>query len=323
MNMLRIIVLSSGIALCASSSIAQTDSIQPIAALCENPVSDLIAEQIEDQPEGLAPGVAAEDESAVLGVAPSPQPKDKSSQFYKLSYWDIPVFTANGAWTLYTFSKIYYKDRSPEADVLALDRNNVNGFDRWAAGKQNKQLARVSDYLFYGSMPLPIFLMADKKIRKDGLKIGFLYLEAMAITGTFYGSSPYFVDRYRPEIYKTDLTMEERTNVNGRNSFIAGHVATVATSTFFCAQVYADYHPESNFKYVLYGAAALATGVIGYLRIQSGKHFPTDVILGTAVGTLSGILVPYFHRNKSYEKQAWRLTPYIGDGYGLCFTYKL
>jgi len=111
---------------------------------------------------------------------------------------------------------------------------------------------------------------------------------------------------------------------NYKNAFFAGHVAVVATSTFFMAKVYNDYHPDSKFKYVLWGGAVLATGTMGYLRHIAGKHFPTDILVGTAVGTLSGILVPGLHKNKNNEDRAWRLSPAIGNGYsGLTFNYTI
>jgi membrane-associated phospholipid phosphatase len=239
---------------------------------------------------------------------------------------DIPVTAVGAAWTLYAFTKIYSKEETPAADILALNKDNINGFDRWAAGKSNPTASENSDYIFYGSMPLPIVLLLDKKIRKDAPKIGFLYLEAMAITGIFYTGSVYLTDRYRPETYNTSLPLSDRMNGNNRNSFIAGHPALVATSTFFCAKVYSDYHPESPWRWVFYGGAAAATGATAYLRHIAGKHFPTDLIIGTTIGTLSGILVPHLHKNKNYAKQAWNISPYMnyrGEGLGLSFTYRL
>ena len=182
---------------------------------------------------------------------------------------------------------------------------------------------RISYYPFYAVMPLPLILLFDKKVRKDAGSVGLLYLEAFAYTGVIYGSSVYFVDRYRPDVYNTSLDMSYRTNGNYRNSFFAGHVAVVATSTFFIAKIFDDYHPESNWKWAVYGGAAAATIGMGYMRLEAGKHFLSDVVLGAAVGTLSGILTPALHKNKA-KKQAWSLQPSVMEkGAGFSFTYKL
>ncbi|RYZ21993.1 MAG: phosphatase PAP2 family protein, partial [Sphingobacteriales bacterium] len=236
---------------------------------------------------------------------------------------DGPVTGVGAAWSLYAFTRIYNKDTSTLAEIAALNKDDINGFDRWAAGMYDPDAAKTSDYLFYGSMPLPILLLIDKNIRKDAPAVGFLYLESMAITGLLYTGSTFLTNRYRPESYTTELPMAEKVDGGYRNSFFAGHVALVATSTFFCAKVYSDYHPDSKLKYALWGGAIAATGATAYLRHKAGKHFPTDIIVGTAVGTLSGILVPHLHKRKPGSEQAWMLSPTIGNGYGLAFTYNI
>jgi membrane-associated phospholipid phosphatase len=188
----------------------------------------------------------------------------------------------------------------------------------------NKKAAAYSDNFFYGSMPLPVLLMLDKKIRRDAGKIAFLYLEAFAITGVFYTGSVYFVDRYRPEAYvdTNKIPVNELTSGNYKDAFIGGHPAVVATATFFTAKVFADYNPQSNWRYAFYGAAIAATGTTAYLRHLAGKHFPSDLVLGTTVGVLSGILVPHFHKNKKLKDNKIGLAPYInGDARGLTLYY--
>ena len=215
-----------------------------------------------------------------------------------------------------------------EAELSRLDKKNINGFDRWAADVYHDNAAKHSDIFFYAAMPLPLVLLIDKEIRKDALKVGFLYLEAMSVTGLFYTGSAYIWDRYRPLTYyrpenpSEELLSDQRSG-NARNSFLAGHPALVATSSFFVASVYADYHPESSFKYVLYGAAAAVTGGTAYLRHRAGKHFPSDLIVGTAMGTLSGLLVPRVHKNKNYANSKLRIMPYTGESHGLHMVYKL
>jgi membrane-associated phospholipid phosphatase len=117
--------------------------------------------------------------------------------------------------------------------------------------------------------------------------------------------------------------MEERTGGGAKNAFFAGHVALVGTSTFFAAKVFSDYHPDSKLKYLFYGGAIVATGATGYLRHRGGKHFPSDIIIGTTVGTLSGILIPHFHKNKIFKDPNLSIVPFTGKSHGLYLTYKL
>src|SRR5688500_970429 len=127
--------------------------------------------------------------------------------------------------------------------------------------------------------------MRDKEIRKDGLKIALLYLESMSVTGLLYTSAVYFADRYRPYAYNPNVPMSERTRGGAKNSFFAGHVALVGTSTFFIAKILNDYHPDWKAKWLPFTLAGAATATTGYLRYRGGQHFLSDILLGTAVGT--------------------------------------
>jgi membrane-associated phospholipid phosphatase len=234
---------------------------------------------------------------------------------------DIPITVVGMGWSFYAFPKIYDKSETPVQAIEALNVNNINGLDRWAAGMNNDQADKTSDFFLYGSIPVPLILLADKDIRKDAGKIGFMYLEALSVTGLFYTGSAYFVDRFRPYVYNTSLPMSERTSGNGRNSFLGGHPALVATATFFTAKVFNDYHPDSKLKWVFWGGAIAATGTTIYLRHIAGRHFPTDLFTGTTLGVLSGILVPAFHKNKSYNRHL-TLLPFTGSAHGLAAIYR-
>ncbi len=257
-------------------------------------------------------------------VSPVPQNDSEKPEVYKLNLAvDIPIIAVAGGWSGFAFTKIYSKDRSTEEEISNLDKADIPKIDRWVAGNSNEKAEKASDYLFYGSIPYVFTLFLDREIRRDGLKVGLLYLEAMSITGLFYTGTVYLVDRYRPETYNTDLPVGERTSGNYKDSFMAGHPALVATSTFFAASVYDHYHPESNFKYAVYGVAVAATGATAYLRLIAGKHFPTDLATGVAIGTLSGLLVPRFHRINSDKEQKLGIYPFgNGEINGLTAIYK-
>ena len=236
---------------------------------------------------------------------------------------DIPLTAVTAGATLYGFSVIYGKEDTPLESIKGLRKENLNGFDRWAAGLHSEKAASVSDLLFYGAMPYPLLLLADKAIRHDAPKIAFLYLQAMSMTGILYTGVPALIDRYRPLTYSDEVSLEQRRSGNNRNSFFAGHVALVGTSTFLAAKVFSDYHPDSKLKYVFWGVAAAATGTTAYLRHRAGKHFPTDILAGTAVGALSGILVPHFHKVKLIKNENLSVLPYSGRSHGVAMVYKL
>src|SRR5688572_18095828 len=69
------------------------------------------------------------DSVAINRPAPS-----KKEPIYKLKpAIDIPLTAIAGSWSYYALNKIYKKDSSSLEQILALNKQDINGFDRWAA----------------------------------------------------------------------------------------------------------------------------------------------------------------------------------------------
>lgn len=233
---------------------------------------------------------------------------------------DWAIILPSSAWAGYAFSQIYKKPDIDSATLAGLTKENIPAFDRWAV-RHSDAADAASNIPFYASIPYPLVLLADKDIRHDAGRVYGLYWEAMAITGLLYTSGDYFIDRYRPETYDESKPFNERLSGNEKNAFFAGHPALVSTATFFTASIYDMYHPTSAKKWIFYGIAAVATGTTVYLRHVAGKHFPSDLLVGTTIGVASGMLVPRLHRNRREKKHAWMITPALGEGYGVAATW--
>src|SRR5215510_12633007 len=189
----------------------------------------------------------ADSTSVIISKDVSNDDKPVKTKVYRLKPGiDIPILLVGTGWSGYAFTKIYSKEPSTVEQIEALDRNDISRFNRSAIDHFSQKAKDVGDAFFYGSMPLPLLLMIDKKIRHDAGKVGFLFFQTMSVTGLLYTGSVYFHDKYRPYAYNTDVPMDYRQRGGAKNSFYAGHVALVATSTFFMAKVYSDYHPNSG-----------------------------------------------------------------------------
>lgn len=276
----------------------------------------------------LAHGQNESDNTLAVDTLPALSPVDKGlfkQRTYKLEpAIDIPLTAIGTGWSLYAFSKIYSKDKTPEEFILNLNKRNIPSFDRQGAEVYHPKADKTGDRLFYGSMPLPLVLMLDKKVRKDGFKVALLYLESMSVTGLLYTGSVYLNDRYRPYAYNPDVPMAKRTRGGAKNSFFAGHVALVGTSTFFIAKILNDYHPDSKLKWLPFALAGVATGTTGLMRYRGGQHFLSDILVGTVVGTLSGILVPHAHKNKAITNRKLSFTAsFLGETPQFGIVYKI
>ncbi|MDX5346324.1 MAG: phosphatase PAP2 family protein [Hymenobacteraceae bacterium] len=212
-----------------------------------------------------------------------------------------------------------------DADIEAA-RQDVNSFDRFAAGNYSLSAKKISDYPFYGSFGLPLLLLFDKDISQNAGQTGVLYLETMALTGAIFTMTVAHVERKRPLVYNNDPDNEERTKKHAQNSFFAGHTAAAASATFFAAKVFHDYNPDSPARLWVWTGAALVPAAVGYLRLEAGKHFLSDNLLGYALGAGAGILVPQLH--KVTDRTGLSITPVrtrdlIGNDFdGIALTYK-
>ena len=223
---------------------------------------------------------------------------------------------------------ILHKKDLTDAELQGLNRNEyVNGIDHWALEQdpsKRSMFEKDADYTSEFIYTLPFLLAFDNRVRRDWIDLLFLYLETQSVAFSVYNLSfmgPTFQDKYRPIAYYDELPFDQRRSGNNRNSFYSGHVASSATATFFMTKVYSDFHPELGWKkYLLYTAAAVPPLVVGYLRVKSLDHFPSDVGVGLMVGALCGILVPEMHRNKDKAVSVGTFSSPQG-GSGICVQW--
>ncbi len=235
---------------------------------------------------------------------------------------DIPIVIAGSAFSIFGLSKIYNKDPSTPEQVNSLKISDINSFDRMAVYSFSNTPYQISNAEFYASIPLPfIVFLFNQDTRQEYGKLSFLYWEILSVTGIFGVGGPYFIDRYRPYVYKQETAMDIRLDGVAKNSAFSGHTEIVAASVFFIAKVYSDYYPER--KFIMFSLASVATGAMGYMRIVAGGHFISDVFIGAAIGTLSGILVPHFHKNKSRDSSLGFVPYSNSNSRGFILTYQI
>jgi membrane-associated phospholipid phosphatase len=183
----------------------------------------------------------------------------------------------------------------PNATFGSYRKQDIWRPDRGFVCPINHRAAAASDVFMFTSLGAPALLLIDKKIRRDK-SFYIMWAEVMVLNAGFTQITKALVDRPRPYAYTTNSDPQTVTGKEPLRSFFSGHTSYTAASLFFIAKVYHDYHPHSPWRYVLWGNAAVTPAVTGFLRVRAGKHFPTDVAVGYAVGAATGILVPYVHQ---------------------------
>lgn len=194
---------------------------------------------------------------------------------------------------------VQHKRTATDADLAALDRANIPAIDRFSAGRFSERAQRVSDGVCYGTLALvPALLAFQPNVHGRYGQVAGLYLETMSSTAALFTLTVGTVYRYRPYLYGPEGG-ELRHGPVATDAFFGGHTAHTATATFFAAQVFHDFNPGSKAQPYVWGVAAAVPAVVAYFRVQAGKHFLSDNLVGYVVGATVGIMVPRLHRNNT------------------------
>lgn len=239
----------------------------------------------------------------LIGVNTGLKAQEKPTDIYEWNWMRDGIWTAAGlGGSTYGLILIQNKEGITEADLNNLNPDRINFMDKWLAGNYDEDADKFSYPPFYASFAMPLVLLIDGDINDDALKIFGLYMESLTTTAALYSVTAGLVNRSRPYVYSENAPMSERIGNDGQRSFYSGHVAATATATFFAAKVYSDYHPDSKALPYIWTGAALLPATVGYLRLEAGQHFLSDVLLGYVLGAVTGYAVPALHKKDSSFK---------------------
>lgn len=182
------------------------------------------------------------------------------------------------------------------SEIEALNPTDISAFNRSAIDRYNLSSAKASDYFRDGAFFVPLTLLFSKKAKSELQHIGPMYLETLLINTSLTFITQSTASRVRPFVYNNNIPIEERRVKAARRSFYSGHVSHVAALSFFTASVFSDLYPDSKYKWAWWLGSASLPAITAYLRYDAGKHFPTDVLTGYAVGTIVGCLIPKLHK---------------------------
>lgn len=190
------------------------------------------------------------------------------------------------------------------------DIEKINKFDRIVAGDWDID-AKDKGKIFKSTarFVVPMALVGLPGSMESRAKLALIYVQGRALNGGLVQLAKGTTNRYRPYTYMPldeielltgeaeEEFLEDVVDDDIEDSFFSGDAATTSYGLMFFAKVYNDYYPDSRWKYVVWGTAGIGTGLGAYYRAKSGKHFPSDVIVGSIVGGGLGILLPHLHKS--------------------------
>jgi hypothetical protein len=235
--------------------------------------------------------------AGALGIASLPAAAQKAPSPYHTRFAvDGSIIAGELAVSGFGLYRSMQRSGLNAAELAALRKEDVPSFDRFSAGYYSARAQTASDLLCYPSLIVaPGLLALSPAIRSHYGQTLALYVQTVLAADALFTTSIGNIPRYRPFLYGPEGG-DLRTSRIQTNSFFAGHTAHTAAATFFAAKVFHDYNPDSPAQPYVWGVAAAVPAAVAYFRIQAGKHFLSDNIVGYAVGATAGIVVPQLHK---------------------------
>jgi len=192
---------------------------------------------------------------------------------------------------------LFQEHRNTGLALPVLDRSRILSIDRIAIDQWSIPAHRASNVLFGVAVAASLTTAIIGEKGERPLVPIVIIAEAGLFSAGLTNTVKELVRRPRPYLHGMNAPPEATRTSNDYNSFWSGHTANTAAITFTCANMVQRSDASSGVKTATWIGAAVAPAAMGYLRARAGRHFPTDVLTGYAVGALVGCAVPYFHRS--------------------------
>ncbi len=166
-------------------------------------------------------------------------------------------------------------------DIIALNKNDINKFDRSATDNWSPSLERASDIEISVILASPVVLIIDQMKSKswsNAAIYSIMYLESLSVTYGINNLTKSLVHRERPYLYNPGVSVDAKEKLDRKNnsfaSFYSGHTAGAFSTAVFISKTYSDIYGKTTMSRVIWGISLSAAASVGYFRYKSGQHFP-------------------------------------------------
>lgn len=170
---------------------------------------------------------------------------------------------------------------------------DVPPWDRWALGRNDHTGGEAStalEYAFVFGAPSAA-LLTDPGTPGDRAVAAGITIEALVATSAVTNFLKSTVHRPRP--YAID-GQPQPTAVY--HSFPSGHTSASFAGASALFDIWRLRHPQSRATPWIGAGLYAAAAACGFLRVEAGRHYPSDVVAGAGIGTAVGWGIVEAHR---------------------------
>ena len=203
------------------------------------------------------------------------------------------------------------------------DKSDIAVFDQLFMNPYSKPLHIVGTGTMALAMAAPaVFAVMPSS---EWFTIGTMYTETLLLANGIKEWLKLLVYRARPYMYFDGYPQDKVDDGDWNCSFPSGHTTFAFAGAAFTTMVFCQCFPDSKWKFAVAGASFGIAALTGGLRMASGNHFFTDVLMGAVIGTACGFVVPYMHTQSfysSFEKKSGTSSASVSPaGFSISFNF--
>lgn len=159
--------------------------------------------------------------------------------------------------------------------------------------------AHLSDKTLALTVTGPLLLQMSQGFGTRMGNASLIYAEALSLNVLTASTFKIIVRRPRPYTHSKDpriLDFMDRQGADAYSSFYSAHASTSFTAATAGSVLYSLQTDELVARHTVWGMSFLLAGMTAQLRTRAGRHYRTDIWVGTLAGMATGVLVPALHR---------------------------
>ena len=220
--------------------------------------------------------------------------------------WDIPVSVVAGAGILLPYA-LTDSIIHPSCPCSSSD---VPWFDRWAIGHASDTADTLSTITAGLAIAAPLAVdLADVGPSTPFLEDSAVLAETLLVNGALVTLAKYTVQRPIPRVYSPGTPAYVNSPSDYR-SFYSGHTSLTFAALTAMSMTWTLRHGGTWWPWAVTGVVGTS---VALERIFAGRHFPSDVVVGAAAGTLVGLAVPWLHARARIGPGTVEIEP-LGEG---------